>query len=142
MSTSFYGSLPEATSDNAKSVPIPITTTVKHTYVEYTSSPDAGGIVETTTTTKKQTKYLDEADLDFEKTFQQQSAIVTTQNIQSSTNSSFTTTTTLQSETKESSSVQATESSKKDDKVSFEKPLGKTLHATLRQLNDVPFELF
>jgi Tfp pilus assembly major pilin PilA len=105
-------------------VPIPIsqTTTVTRTYVEYTSSPETGGIE---TQTKKFTKYLDDADLDFEKTFQQQSAIVTTitsQTVQSSsmdtkesTSSTTVTTTTKTTET--------TEKDSKDEKL-WEKPLG------------------
>lgn len=126
MSTSFYGSLPESTtSDNAKSVPIPITsTTVTKTYVEYTSSPEISSV----DSAKKYTKYLDEADLDFEKTFQQQSAIVTTVTSQSIQSSS----TVSSSDTKESSSTQSTtdtkESSvvKKDEKL-WDKPLGNLL---------------
>jgi hypothetical protein len=123
MSTSFYGSLPESTtSDNAKSVPIPITTTtVTRSYVEYTSSPE-GSSVELT---KKYTKYLDEADLDFEKTFQQQSTIVTTATSQQIHTSS----TTTSSDIKETSSSQSTTEKvelgavKKDDKF-WDKPLG------------------
>ena len=143
MSTSFYGSLPESittvtttslSSDHATSVPIPIassTTTVTRSYVEYTSSPETTG---TTTEIKKLTKYLDDADLDFEKTFQQQSAIVTTitsQTIQSSsssdskenTSSTVTTTTTKTTEaTKEETIAEGPTS--KDEKL-WEKPLGK-----------------
>lgn len=127
MSTSFYGVLPESTkvttslSGHATSVPIPITqTTVTRSYVEYTSSPETGGME---MQTKKFTKYLDDADLDFEKTFQQQSAIVTTitsQTVQSSSidtkesTSSTTVTTTTTSETTE-----------KDEKL-WEKPLGES----------------
>jgi hypothetical protein len=88
MSTSFYGTLPEpitttttmVTSDNAKSVPIPITATktITRTYVEYTSSPESSSVE----SSKKYTKYLDEADLDFEKTFHEplvkSSTVVTT----------------------------------------------------------------
>lgn len=135
MSTSFYGVLPESTittssssSGHATSVPIPIqttTSTVIRTFVEYTSSPETGGIE---MQTKKFTKYLDDADLDFEKTFQQQSAIVTTitsQTVQSSAIDSkeestsskiVTTTTTTKSET--------TDKDSKDEKL-WEKPLGK-----------------
>jgi hypothetical protein len=127
MSTSFYGSLPESTtSDNATSVPIPITTstTVTRTYVEYTSSPEVGSIE----SAKKYTKYLDEADLDFEKTFQQQSAgaIVTTatsQIIQSSTTSTTTSTDKQESSTSQSTVVE-TSTIKKDEKL-WDKPLGK-----------------
>lgn len=132
MSTSFYGALPESTiittssSDHATSVPIPISqSTVTRTYVEYTSSPETGGIEKQT---KKFTKYLDDADLDFEKTFQQQSAIVTTitsQTIQSSstdtkesTSSTIVTTTTTSTTEKET-----TEKDSKDEKL-WEKPLG------------------
>lgn len=140
MSTSFYGSLPESittvtttslSSDHATSVPIPIassTTTVTRTYVEYTSSPETTG----TTEMKKFTKYLDDADLDFEKTFQQQSAIVTTitsQTVQSSssdtkenTSSTVTTTTKTTEATKETIAEGPTS---KDEKL-WEKPLGKT----------------
>lgn len=123
MSTSFYGSLPESTtSDNAKSVPIPIATAVARSYVEYPSSPEASSV----DSAKKYTKYLDEADLDFEKTFQQQSAIVTTSTSQSIQSSS----TTTSSDTKEVSTSQSTietvESKviTKDEKL-WDKPLGK-----------------
>lgn len=92
MSTSFYGILPESsvntktttiTSDNATSVPIPISAskTITRTYVEYTSSPETSSI----DSTRKYTKYLDDADLDFEKTFQQQTSTVktiTSQNVE------------------------------------------------------------
>lgn len=126
MSTSFYGSLPDSTtSDNATSVPIPITTTVTRTYVEYTSSPEISSV----DSAKKFTKYLDEADLDFEKTFQQQAPHVTTtitttsQVVQSSS-------TITSSGVKETSSSQSTvetagsSSIKKDDKL-WDKPLGR-----------------
>lgn len=92
MSTSFYGTLPESsvitktttiTSDNATSVPIPISAskTITRTYVEYTSSPETSSVE----STRKYTKYLDDADLDFEKTFQQQTSTVktiTSQNVE------------------------------------------------------------
>jgi hypothetical protein len=137
MSTSFYGTLPEATSviktttttivssssssDNAKSVPIPITSTV--TREEFVEFPDVDF------QTKKFTKYLDEADLDFEKTFQQQSAVHTsttsssseTKESSSSAASSITTVTTTSSTIVQSSS--ATEKEEKDEKL-WEKPLG------------------
>ena len=122
MSTSFYGSLPESTtSDNATSVPIPITTTVTRTYVEYTSSPEISSVE----SAKKFTKYLDEADLDFEKTFQQQSPLVTTTSSQIIQSSS----TITSSDIKESSSqstVEKVESSSitKEEKL-WDKPLGK-----------------
>lgn len=113
MSTSFYGSLPESTtSDNAKSVPIPITTTVTRTYVEYTSSPEVSSVE----SAKKFTKYLDEADLDFEKTFQQQSVTVTT-TTQQSVQSSATVTS---SDVKETT----TETVVKKEEKSWDKPLG------------------
>lgn len=144
MSTSFYGSLPESittvtttslSSDHATSVPIPIassTTTVTRSYVEYTSSPETTG---TTTEMKKLTKYLDDADLDFEKTFQQQSAIVTTitsQNVQSSsssdtkenTSSTVTTTTTTKTTEEATKETMAEGPTSKDEKL-WEKPLGK-----------------
>lgn len=135
MSTSFYGSLPESTtSDNATSVPIPITTTVTRTYVEYTSSPEVSSVE----SAKKYTKYLDEADLDFEKTFQQQSPLVTTttsttQNVQSSS-------TITSSDKKETSSSQSTvekeESSsiKKEEKL-WDKPLGTVTHKNISETN-------
>jgi hypothetical protein len=137
MSTSFYGSLPSeivTSSENAKSVPIPITSTVTRTYVEYTSSPSDVGSADMQT--KKFTKYLDEADLDFEKTFQQQSAIVstvsqivgtTTTIVKESTSNetsdgktvtSTTTTTTVVSSTEQ-------EDDQADEKKLWEKPLGK-----------------
>lgn len=130
MSTSFYGSLPESTtttSDNTKSVPIPITSsTVTRTYVEYTSSPEIGSIE---TQTKKYTKYLDEADLDFEKTFQQQSAIVST--VTSNTTQSSTSTIVTSLDAKDSTSTVTTtttvissSSEKKDDEKLWDKPLG------------------
>lgn len=116
MSTSFYGSLPESTtSDNAKSVPIPITTTtttVTRTYVEYTSSPEVSSVE----SAKKFTKYLDEADLDFEKTFQQQSVTVTATTQQSVQSSA----TVSSSEIKESTKETVV---KKEEKL-WDKPLG------------------
>lgn len=120
MSTSFYGSLPESTtSDNAKSVPIPIATTVTRTYVEYTSSPEISSVE----SAKKFTKYLDEADLDFEKTFQQQAATVTTTTTPQIQSSSIVSST----QVKESSTTaEKSEASgiQKDDKL-WDKPLGK-----------------
>lgn len=115
MSTSFYGSLPESTtSDNAKSVPIPITSTVTRSYVEYTSSPEVSSVE----SSKKFTKFLDDADLDFEKTFQQQSTIVTT-TVQQTTSTSDDkgTVSTVTTTTTETGAI------KKDDK-SWDKPLG------------------
>uniref|UniRef100_A0A182IVM1 Microtubule-associated protein futsch n=1 Tax=Anopheles atroparvus TaxID=41427 RepID=A0A182IVM1_ANOAO len=83
MSTSFYGQLPEVTmpmatktlaSSTTRSVPIPIAGSGKElakTYVEYASSGDSS-----VDSSHKQSfpsdsdrKYLDDADLDFEKTF-------------------------------------------------------------------------
>lgn len=140
MSTSFYGSLPEESqaSDNATSVPITIApSTVNRSFVEYSTtttseiSPDKiEGI------TSKFTKFLDDADLDFEKTFQQQSKIVSsvvTQNIQSSSTSLSSVTET--SSKSSSSSTQSTaklvekssEVEKKDDKL-WDKPLGKKIN--------------
>lgn len=123
MSTSFYGSLPESTtSDNATSVPIPITTaTVQRTYVEYTSSPEISSVE----SAKKFTKYLDEADLDFEKTFQQQSSTVTTtttQNVQSSS-STLASSDSTTSSTSQSTVEKVEPSIKKDEKL-WDKPLG------------------
>ena len=119
MSTSFYGSLPESTtSDNAKSVPIPITSTVTRSYVEYTSSPEVSSVE----LSKKYTKFLDEADLDFEKTFQQQSTIVTTTTVHQTSSTS------TSSDVKDSSLSQTlpekveTGAVKKDEKL-WEKPL-------------------
>jgi hypothetical protein len=119
MSTSFYGSLPESTtSDNAKSVPIPITSTVTRSYVEYTSSPEVSSVE----LSKKYTKFLDDADLDFEKTFQQQSTIVTTTIQQTSSTSTS-------SDIKDNVSTVTTTTKvesgavKKDDKF-WDKPLG------------------
>jgi hypothetical protein len=122
MSTSFYGSLPESTtSDNAKSVPIPITTTVTRTYVEYTSSPEVSSVE----SSQKFTKYLDDADLDFEKTFQQQLSGFTT----STTRTIQTFTTTTSSDPKESSTSHSTvekveTSTSKDGDKLWDKPLG------------------
>lgn len=127
MSTSFYGVLPESTivttssSDHATSVPIPISqTTVTRTYVEYTSSPETGGIE---SQTQKFTKYLDEADLDFEKTFQQQSAIVTTITSQTVQSSSMDTKESTSSTTVTTTTSTTTEKDSKDEKL-WEKPLG------------------
>lgn len=119
MSTSFYGSFPEsATSDNAKSVPIPITTTVTRSYVEYTSSPEVSSVE---SANKITSKLLEDSDLDFDKTFQQQSATVSTSTSHSIQSSSTTTTSSTQGS---SSTVEKVESSiKKDDKF-WDKPLG------------------
>lgn len=135
MSTSFYGALPETTttvvttSDNAKSVPIPITTTktVTRTYVEYTSSPESAE------SAQKYTKYLDEADLDFEKTFQQSSTttIVSSASTQKS-EAVQSSTSTASSITSSSTVTQAQQDTTKDSKdqkddellKSFGKPLG------------------
>ncbi len=128
MSTSFYGMLPESTivsSEQALSEPTTTKSTITRTYVEYTSSPDTGNAE---TQVKKFTKYLDDADLDFEKTFQQQSAIVTTitSTVQSSNDTdegtssrvvTTTTTTTTTVETKDE------EGDSKDEKL-LENPLG------------------
>lgn len=125
MSTSFYGSLPESTtSDNAKSVPIPITTTVTRSYVEYTSSPEISSVE---SAKKFTSKFLDDADLDFDKTFQQQSATVTTSISHSIQSSS----TVITSDIKETSSmVEKVESStvKTEEKL-WDKPLGKLCKA-------------
>uniref|UniRef100_A0A182RSG5 Microtubule-associated protein futsch n=1 Tax=Anopheles funestus TaxID=62324 RepID=A0A182RSG5_ANOFN len=78
MSTSFYGQLPEVpssmtmTSSTTRSIPIPITGTTKgfsKPYVEYASSGDSSvdSIHKPSMTGDR--KYLDEADLDFEKAF-------------------------------------------------------------------------
>ncbi|CRL05611.1 CLUMA_CG018175, isoform A [Clunio marinus] len=122
MSTSFYGSLPaSSTSDNAKSVPIPIktSTTVTRTYVEYESSPDVSSDLEAA---KRSIKVLDEADLDFEKVFKTQSktiTTVTTQTVQSSSTPSS-------SDVVESSTTTETveSSAEKQDEKLWEKPLG------------------
>jgi hypothetical protein len=127
MSTSFYGTLPEASSvvktitttivsssssssDNAKSVPIPIKSTVTRT--EFMTDP------EVELQTKKFTKFLDDADLDFEKTFQQQSGTTTT--ITSESSSSGATSSTVTTTTVQSSST----SSKQEDEKLWDKPLG------------------
>jgi hypothetical protein len=143
MSTSFYGSLPEEeshASDNATSVPITIapSTQVTRSFVEYTTtttsdiSPDKlEGI------SSKFTKYLDDADLDFEKTFQQQSKVVSsvvTQNIQSSSTSlsSVTETSSKSSSSSTQSTTQLVEKSteeKKEEKL-WDKPLGKKIEKT------------
>lgn len=120
MSTSFYGSLPESTtSDNAKSVPIPISTTVTRSYVEYTSSPEVGSVE---SAPKFTSRLLDDADLDFDKTFQQQSAKLTT-----TTSHSIQSSSTTESGVQETSSKTAekVESSaiKKEEKL-WDKPLG------------------
>lgn len=118
MSTSFYGSLPESTTaDNAKSVPIPITTTVTRSYVEYTSSPEVGSVE---SALKCTSRLLDNADLEFNKTFHQQSATVTTtSHIQSSstTSSDIQETSSKTAEKIESSTI------KTEEKV-WDKPLG------------------
>lgn len=120
MSTSFYGSLPESsTSDNAKSVPIPITTTTTRSYVEYTSSPEVGSVESAQKVTRR---LLDDADLDFDKTFQQQSATVTTttsHNIQS-----FNTSTSSTREASSTSAEQAESSTIKKEEKLWDKPLG------------------
>ncbi|XP_058825626.1 microtubule-associated protein futsch [Topomyia yanbarensis] len=71
MSTSFYGQLPDV-SDTAvtKSVPIPISAgkAFTKTYMEYASSGDSS-IDSNQHKTSRDSKYLDDADLDFEKTF-------------------------------------------------------------------------
>lgn len=123
MSTSFYGTLPDTTtSDNATSVPIPITaTTVTRTYMEYTSSPEVSSVE----SAKKYTKYLDEADLDFDKTFQQQSAIVTTSTSKVVQSFSTITSSDVKESSSSSSTVEKVESTtvKKDEKP-WDKPLG------------------
>lgn len=120
MSTSFYGSLPESsTSDNAKSVPIPITTTTTRSYVEYTSSPEVGSVESAQKVTRR---LLDDADLDFDKTFQQQSATVTTttsHNIQS-----FSTSTSATREASSTSAEQAKSSAIQKEEKLWDKPLG------------------
>ncbi|XP_058061145.1 microtubule-associated protein futsch [Anopheles bellator] len=74
MSTSFYGQLPDVTSAAAtattRSIPIPIAAGKGKTYVEYASSGDSGE--------QPGRKYLDEADLDFEKTFRKTDDLMTT----------------------------------------------------------------
>ncbi|KFB43674.1 AGAP001194-PA-like protein [Anopheles sinensis] len=82
MSTSFYGQLPEVTpitsttlaSSTTRSVPIPIAGSGKgfsKTYVEYASSGDSSvdSSHKPSMATDSDRKYLDDADLDFEKTF-------------------------------------------------------------------------
>ncbi|XP_058117679.1 microtubule-associated protein futsch [Anopheles ziemanni] len=82
MSTSFYGQLPEVTpitsatlaSSTARSVPIPIAGSGKgfsKPYVEYASSGDSSvdSSHKPSMATDGDRKYLDDADLDFEKTF-------------------------------------------------------------------------
>lgn len=73
--------------------------------------------------TKKFSKCLDEADLDFDKTFQQQAATVKTTTTKQITQSSSTGTTT---EVKESSTTETVEASgvQKDEKL-WDKPLGR-----------------
>ena len=129
MSTSFYGALPETTttvvttSDNAKSVPIPITTTktVTRTYVEYTSSPESAE------SAQKYTKYLDEADLDFEKTFQQSSTTTIVSSASSQKSEAVQSSTSATSSiTSSTTSQQGTTKEQKEDELlkSFGKPLG------------------
>ncbi|XP_035890634.1 microtubule-associated protein futsch isoform X5 [Anopheles stephensi] len=78
MSTSFYGQLPEVpstvtmTSSTSRSIPIPITGTTKgfaKPYVEYASSGDSSVDSSHKPSITGDRKYLDEADLDFEKAF-------------------------------------------------------------------------
>uniref|UniRef100_A0A182JWI6 Microtubule-associated protein futsch n=1 Tax=Anopheles christyi TaxID=43041 RepID=A0A182JWI6_9DIPT len=78
MSTSFYGQLPEVpstmtmASGTTRSIPIPITGTVKgfsKPYVEYASSGDSSVDSSHKPSMTGDRKYLDEADLDFEKAF-------------------------------------------------------------------------
>ncbi|XP_052868777.1 microtubule-associated protein futsch [Anopheles cruzii] len=81
MSTSFYGQLPDVTpaasaataTATTRSIPIPIAAGKGKAYVEYASSGDSGG--EHVPTGRK---YLDEADLDFEKTFRKTDDLMTT----------------------------------------------------------------
>ncbi|XP_055613351.1 microtubule-associated protein futsch [Uranotaenia lowii] len=77
MSTSFYGQLPDISdtavttaSSTTKSVPIPISTgkAFTKTYMEYASSGDSS-VDSSHHRPSSDRKYLDEADLDFEKTF-------------------------------------------------------------------------
>ncbi|XP_053690752.1 microtubule-associated protein futsch [Sabethes cyaneus] len=78
MSTSFYGQLPDVsdttittTSATTKSVPIPITAgkAGTKTYMEYASSGDSSSVDSSLHKPTRDSKYLDDADLDFEKTF-------------------------------------------------------------------------
>uniref|UniRef100_A0A2Y9D0U7 Microtubule-associated protein futsch n=1 Tax=Anopheles arabiensis TaxID=7173 RepID=A0A2Y9D0U7_ANOAR len=77
MSTSFYGQLPEVpsmtmASSTTRSIPIPITGTAKgfsKPYVEYASSGDSSVDSSHKPSMTGDRKYLDEADLDFEKAF-------------------------------------------------------------------------
>uniref|UniRef100_A0A182VW38 Microtubule-associated protein futsch n=1 Tax=Anopheles minimus TaxID=112268 RepID=A0A182VW38_9DIPT len=78
MSTSFYGQLPEVpssmtmTSSTTRSIPIPITGTTKSfakPYVEYASSGDSSVDSTHKPSMAGDRKYLDEADLDFDKAF-------------------------------------------------------------------------
>ncbi|XP_055539299.1 microtubule-associated protein futsch [Wyeomyia smithii] len=78
MSTSFYGQLPDVsdttattTSATTKSVPIPITAGKAGTkaYMEYASSGDSSSVDSSLQKPMRDSKYLDDADLDFEKTF-------------------------------------------------------------------------
>lgn len=151
MSTSFYGSLPEEelqASDNATSVPITIapSTQVTRSFVEYTTTTTSDISPEKlegfSTTTTKFTKFLDDADLDFEKTFQQQSKVVSsvvTQNIQSSStslssvtetsskSSSSSTQSTTQLVEKSTEEKSAEKTSEKKDENLWDKPLGKKI---------------
>ncbi|XP_050067773.1 microtubule-associated protein futsch [Anopheles maculipalpis] len=78
MSTSFYGQLPEVpstvtmTSSTTRSIPIPISGSTKgfaKPYVEYASSGDSSVDSSHKPSLAGDRKYLDEADLDFEKAF-------------------------------------------------------------------------
>uniref|UniRef100_A0A182MP17 Microtubule-associated protein futsch n=1 Tax=Anopheles culicifacies TaxID=139723 RepID=A0A182MP17_9DIPT len=78
MSTSFYGQLPEVpstmtmTSSTTRSIPIPITGTTKgfaKPYVEYASSGESSVDSTHKPSMAGDRKYLDEADLDFDKAF-------------------------------------------------------------------------
>lgn len=135
MSTSFYGSLPESsTSDNAKSVPIPISTTTTRSYVEYTSSPEVGSVE---STQKMTSRLLDDADLDFDKTFQQQSAKITTTTSHSI--QSFSTNTSGIREASSTSAEKAESSTIKKDEKLWDKPLGKTCLEQLEATVDYKF---
>lgn len=77
MSTSFYGQLPDISDSTpvggtsaSKSVPIPIAgKPFAKTYMEYASSGESSVDSSHHKTTSSDRKYLDEADMDFEKTF-------------------------------------------------------------------------
>lgn len=126
MSTSFYGAFPqeEFTSSITKSVPIPIAkSSMTTTFGECTSSSEFKNI---DSHNKKLAKYLDEADLDFEKTFQQQSAMAKI--VTSKTNQSTSIDTSKMTETSQitsnSSTAKTLTSVKKDDEQLWDKPLG------------------